>query len=146
MKERITKFLSEYFKLLELEVDFEIEETEVVSVNLMTNSDLSGLLIGTKGRNIYSLQRILNIVFNKEDNDKNIIVNIGDWRKKEEDRLKDLAIKTVDHVKQSGQPQNLYNLTPSQRRIIHTFLAEIEGVKTESQGEGSERYLVVSLK
>lgn len=144
--DKIKDFLKVYFKLLNFDVEYEVEESEFVIVNLKTNTELSGLLIGSKGRNIYSFQRLLNIIFNRENSDKNIVVNVGDWREKEEDRLKDLARKTVDHVKQTGQSQNLYNLTSSQRRIIHTFLAEIEGIKTESQGEGVERFLIVSPK
>ena len=142
---KLEKFLEEYFKLIELEVTFNVvEEVEVVKVNLKTDGDVAGLLIGAKGKNIYSFQRLLNIIFNREEGQKNIVVNVDDWREKEEDRLEELARKTADHVKETGQPQNLYNLSASQRRIIHTFLAEFEGIKTESQGEGDERFLVVS--
>ena len=133
---KLENFLEEYFKLIELEVTFNVvEEVEVVKVNLKTDGDVAGLLIGAKGKNI---------IFNREEGQKNIVVNVDDWREKEEDRLEELARKTADHVKETGQPQNLYNLSASQRRIIHTFLAEFEGIKTESQGEGDERFLVVS--
>jgi len=142
---KLEKFLEEYFKLMELDVAFSVdEEDEVIKVGLKTNGELAGLLIGAKGKNIYSFQRLLNIIFNREEVQKNIVVNIDDWREKEEDRLKELARKTADHVKETGQSQNLYNLSASQRRIIHTFLAEFDGIKTESQGEGDERFLVVS--
>lgn len=144
---KISAFLKQYFQLLDVEVDFDIEESdEVYMINLKTGGDLSGLLIGAKGKNIYSFQRLLNIVFNKEELSKSIVVNIDDWRQKEEDRLNDLAQKTADHVKQSGQAQNLYNLSASQRKVIHTYLSQVDGIKTESQGEGEQRYLTVSVK
>jgi spoIIIJ-associated protein len=37
----------------------------------------------------------------------------------------------------------LYNLSPSQRRIVHMALADEEGIETTSEGEGAGRYLVV---
>lgn len=142
----LNEFLSEYFSLLEIKVEYEVvDEGDIIKVNLKTDGEVAGLLIGAKGKNIYSFQRLLNIIFNREESDKNIVVNVDDWREKEEERLVELAQKTVEHVKATGQPQNLYNLSASQRRIIHTYLSEVSDVKTESQGEGEERYLVVSL-
>ncbi|KKQ24898.1 MAG: hypothetical protein US39_C0012G0003 [Microgenomates group bacterium GW2011_GWC1_37_12b] len=78
---KLENFLEEYFKLIELEVTFNVvEEVEVVKVNLKTDGDVAGLLIGAKGKNIYSFQRLLNIIFNREEGQKNIVVNVDDWR------------------------------------------------------------------
>src|SRR4030043_165124 len=63
---------------------------------------------------------------------------------KEKERLIGLAILTAQRAEETGKPQSLYNLTPSQRRTIHLFLAEKPNVKTESQGEGNERFLIVT--
>ena len=75
-----------------------------------------------------------------------LTVDIEGWRDKQNDKLKQLALQTAEKVKQTGLPQPLYNLTASQRRIIHLELSTQEGIQTESQGEGKERYLLVSPK
>lgn len=143
----VSEFLKKYFELLGQDVSYDVlDQDEVLSVNLKTGGELAGLLIGSKGKNIYSFQRLLNIIFNREGEGKAIVVNVDDWREKEENRLHDLARKTAEHVKQTGQPQNLYNLSASQRRIIHTFLSEMNDIKTESQGDGEQRFLTVSIK
>ena len=59
-------------------------------------------------------------------------------------RLEELADQVAKRAKSSGEPQSLFNLTPAQRRIVHMTLAEDLEIKTESVGEGKERYLLVS--
>lgn len=144
--EVIEKFLKNYFTLLGVDVDYDLAEDPdgVVSVNIITKEGVAGLLIGNKGRNLYALQSIVNSIVKKEDASKKIIVDVDGWREKDNLRLKDLADKTASKVVETGETQTLYNLTPSQRRIVHTSLSENATIKTESFGEGEERYLVVS--
>lgn len=144
--EEITK---ELFKLLSVKskatVD-EDKENDAFVVNIQAD-DESGLLIGSRGRTLQSLQTILGLMLRQRLGDwKRVIVDVADWREKEEERLKDLAEKTAERAVTTGEPQNLYNLTPSQRRIVHMALSENSDIETESQGEGNDRFLVVSSK
>jgi spoIIIJ-associated protein len=74
------------------------------------------------------------------------VVNVGDYREKEEDYLKSLAASTAQRARETKEPQNLYNLKPWQRRIIHLALSEEKDLTTESMGEGEERYLIIKPK
>lgn len=145
----LQKIVDELFGLMSVtakaEVSFDKEnETFVVNVEA---GDMTGLLIGKKGETLSSLQTVLSLIFKQKVGEwQRIIVNVGDWREKEEDYLKNLAEATATRAKETGEPQNLYNLKPWQRRIIHMYLGEDSGVTTESQGEGEERYLVVTAK
>ena len=73
-------------------------------------------------------------------------VNVGDWREKQEDYLKSLALSALSRARATNEPQPLYNLNASQRRTIHLYLSSEKDVETESFGEGKERYLIVRLK
>jgi spoIIIJ-associated protein len=87
------------------------------------------------------------MIYRQENGEwKRISVNVGDWREKQEEYLSEMAKVTAERAKQTGEPQNLYNLSPSQRRIIHIALSEDKEIETESVGEGEERYLVVKPK
>lgn len=124
----------------------EDKENQAVFVDIQTDEE-AGLLIGNRGENLVSLQTIIGMVFRKKFGEwQRIIVNVSDWRKKQEERLRELALQTAQRAKDTSEPQALYNLTPAQRRIIHLVLAGDEEVETESLGEGIERYLVVRLK
>jgi spoIIIJ-associated protein len=100
------------------------EENEAYVVNLDAK-DETGLLIGKKGETLESIQTVLGVMLKQET---------GEWSR---------VIVTAERVKETGQPQSLYNLKPWQRRIVHMYLAEGVGVSTESEGEGEERHLVV---
>jgi spoIIIJ-associated protein len=104
----------------------------------------TGLLIGKKGETLSSIQTILGILLKQKTGDwARISVNVGDYLEKEEDYLKNLAVNAASRAKETGEPQNLYNLKPAQRRIVHMSLTEDKEITTESVGEGEERYLVV---
>lgn len=138
-------------KLLSLAgVDTEIEVVDkgedTFEVNLQT-PDETGLLIGFRGENINAIQTVLGIMLKGVTGEWfRIIVNVGDYRQKQEEKLKELANISADRAIETGEPQPIYNLNASQRRIIHMHLAERGDCLSESQGEEPERYLVVKSK
>jgi spoIIIJ-associated protein len=122
------------------------KENESFVVNIDAG-DETGLLIGKKGETLLSIQTILGFLLKQKVGEWNrILVNVGDYREKEEGYLKDLAASTAERAKETGEPQNLYNLKAWQRRVIHMVLAEDKDISTESEGEGEDRYLVIKSK
>jgi len=109
--------------------------------------DETGLLIGKKGETLLAIQTVLGFLLKQKIGEwKRVLVNVGDYREKEESYLKDLAATTAQRAKETGQAQNLYNLKPWQRRVIHMVLSEDKEVTTESEGEGEDRFLVIKPK
>lgn len=146
----IVKKLAE--KLLELmgskaEVEVGLDkENEAVLVEIKTEEE-AGLLIGNRGDTLSSIQTILGMMYRTRTNEwQRILVNVADWREKQETRLQNLAEQTAERTLASSEEQTLYNLNASQRRIVHMALSEVKGVETESAGEGKERHLVVRPK
>jgi len=124
----------------------EDKDNEAIMVKISSENE-AGLLIGNRGRTIEALQTILGLIYRrKTDEWKRVLVNIADWREKEESRLQELAEQAASRAIETGEPQQLYNLTPAQRRVVHLTLSEKEEVVTESKGEGRDRYLEVSPK
>lgn len=122
------------------------EGNQAVLINLETD-DETGLLIGRQGETLMAIQTILGMIARKNFEEwVRIMVNVGDYREKQESRLNELATQTGLRAKETGEPQYLYNLTPNQRRIIHLTLSEDKELETESQGEGVERFLIVRTK
>jgi len=122
-----------------------LEKDDSFSVNLKAEEE-TGLLIGRHGETINSIQAILALSLREELEEKKIFVNVGDWREKQEEKLNEMAEQIYQRVIDTGEPQPIYNLTPSQRRIIHVALSEKKDVETESTGEGENRYLLVKPK
>ena len=147
--EFLKKTASELLNLMSVNGDVDVsfdKQGESFLVNIKSEEE-TGLLIGKKGETLSSLQTVLSLILKQETGEwKRVVVNIGDYREKEEDYLKNLAESTAARAVESGQPQNLYNLKAWQRRIVHLYLSENKNVETESTGEGQERYLIVRPK
>jgi len=142
-----TKKISEdLLKLMGVTAKVEVkedQENEALVVDISSESEM-GLLIGRHGATLLSLQAAIGMILKqKTGNWTRVVVNVGDWRQKEEEQLNALAIQAAERARSTGEPQQIYNLTPSQRRIVHMSLSQETDLSTESFGEGEERYLVV---
>lgn len=124
----------------------EDKKNEAVRIDIETEEE-TGLLIGRHGETIEAIQSILGMMLKKKTGDwVRIIVDVGGWREKQEERLRDLATQTAERAKETGEGQPLYNLSPAQRRVIHLTLADNPDIETESAGEDEERYLMIRPK
>ncbi|KKQ74939.1 MAG: Single-stranded nucleic acid binding R3H domain protein [Candidatus Woesebacteria bacterium GW2011_GWB1_38_5b] len=153
LKKEIQVLAVKMFELMGVDASVDISMTKdgtegenVYQVNVEAEKE-KGLLIGAHGSTLSAIQSFLSLAIRQRQGDwVRVVVNIGDWKQKQEEQLTLLANQAAQRALQTGQPQRLYNLDPSQRRIIHTMLSENQDVETQSQGEGSERYMVISPK
>ncbi len=145
MVEKIQALSEELLKLIGIDAKITVTENDEESYEVNLNTlDETGLLIGFRGENINSIQTVLGMMVKGiTGNWVRIIVNIGDYRQKQEQKLEILADQTADRAIETSEPQPIYNLTPSQRRIIHMYLSKRTDVETESKGDDPARFLIV---
>lgn len=119
-------------------------EEKQVLVSL-TVSNPAGL-IGFRGRNLAALQLILGLmVKNKLNEWLRILLDINNYRAEQKERLMSMATGLAEKVKQTGVPVSMANMSAYERRICHMAIAEMEGISSESEGEGEERHVVIKL-
>lgn len=112
------------------------------------SEDNYSLLIGRRGETLDSIQYLTRLAANrgKEDGKSvRISINVGDYREKRERTLKDIAKKNGKRVRKYGKNMTLNPMNPAERRIIHTTIAEMEGLQSYSVGSESDRRVVISL-
>jgi len=111
-------------------------------------SEDSPLLIGKYGVNLESLQFILVVKLKSQtgEEDFELFVDVANWRRQKEEKLSKMASNIADKVAETVKEEYLYNLKPSERRIIHTALSAHSKVETISEGEGEDRYLIIKPK
>ena len=142
------KFLEDVFKAMELEAQiktsFELSEN-ALDIELL-GSDM-GILIGKRGATLDSLQYLVSLVVNKESEQYiRVKVDTEDYRERRRATLENLAKNVSSKVKRTGRPYELESMNPYERRIIHSALQDNDFVYTYSEGEGSNRHIVVALK
>jgi spoIIIJ-associated protein len=70
-------------------------------------------------------------------------VDCDNFHEIREERLRSLAQKVADEVRQRGRSRTLVPMNPADRRIIHVTLADDPAVVTESEGEGYFKRITV---
>lgn len=126
-----------------------IEQQEEGMYRVNIESEEPSLLIGHHGENIHALQNILRIIlWKKKPEEKfSVLVDVDDYRKRQEENVIDLAERKAEAVRQNQEAQSLPPMSPYFRRVIHLHLAKnYADVTTESVGEGDFRYLTIKPK
>ena len=104
-------------------------------------------IIGKHGQTINAMQYLVGIALNRKHHGRlRTTVDVEGYRDRREDALRNQAVSLAKQVKANGQEAVLDALDANERRIIHTALANDPDVYTYSEGEDSERYLVISPK
>ncbi|HAH95667.1 MAG TPA: protein jag [Firmicutes bacterium] len=102
-------------------------------------------LIGRRGQTLDSLQYLVNIVANRNAEEKQrLIVDVEGYRKRREESLRRLALRMADKVSKDKKKMILEPMTPQERRIIHTTLQNVSNVSTYSEGEDPYRRVIIS--
>lgn len=107
-----------------------------------------GIVIGRRGENLDAIQYLTRLVANKyktADEYSRISVNVGNYREKRQNTLRELAKKNADKVLKYGRNVTFEPMNPYERRIIHTTIQEIEGVTSHSVGADAGRRVVITL-
>ena len=104
----------------------------------------AGLLIGRRGETLQALQFIVRMVTNRQLGRKAyVVIDIEDYRERRIQMLRRLARRTAGRVASSGREDSLDPMSPAERRIVHMALANHPEVHTESEGEGSDRRVII---
>ncbi len=143
-------FLNKVFASMNMDVniDASVEETEnekTISIDLSGNE--MGVLIGKRGQTLDSLQYLVSLVVNK-DNENYIRVKVDteNYRARRKATLEKLAKNIAAKVKRTRKSVALEPMNPYERRIIHSALQGDRYVTTKSEGEEPNRRVVISLK
>lgn len=144
---RLDKILKELFKITGDDgIEYKIEKVKN-QINLTITGDKVSHLIGYKGKTIESFQSLLNAMLQRENEESaKVFVEVNDYKKRKEEKLKNLANKMANNVIKFRKPIRLEPMSAYERLIIHTELAKRDDVETESQGEEPRRRVVIKKK
>ena len=127
---------------------YKVDESEVV-LELDCGDDY-GILIGKWGDTLDAIQYLTRLCANRvKANDASaprVSINIGNYRQKRNQYLREFAGKKAAAVRKYGRNTTLDPMNPYERRIIHTAIQDIEGVTSFSVGNEGERKVVITLE
>ncbi len=142
--EVLAEMLEEVADGLGLECEVSVEAQEGVLRGCLEGNDV-GLLIGRRGQTIDAVQHLAQrIVFHGGESKTRVVVDVDGYRERRAHILREDADGAADEALRSGAAVELDPMPASERRVVHEHLRERGDVRTHSEGEEPERYLVVS--
>ena len=142
------KYIESILQVMNITYQLEVRslnnETEIY-YNIHT--DENPLLIGVKGKTLDALQVLVRNLLQTYTKELIVVnVDVGSYRENRKHQLEVLATKIAKDVAKTKVPVKLKPMSSYERRIIHNKLSEWRDVYTESEGEGTNRCLVIKPK
>lgn len=126
------------------DVTYTIEDKEI---NIEIESDYASKIIGKRGATLNAIQEIAQSYFNRiYTSYGRVIIDTENYRMKREEVLETLALNMTKKALQTGLPVHLEPMPANERKVIHNALSNVTNIKTHSEGEEPNRYLVIQKK
>jgi spoIIIJ-associated protein len=137
------EFLRLFVQSARLDLSFQIAEKEEMDEVIFRGSDDS-ILLARNAEILHALEYICNKVFEKRG--RKIVFDCNGYRETRAEELRLMALTAVESAKRSGNPFKLSPMTPEERRIVHLAIADDSDIRTESEGFGENRRVVIYPK
>lgn len=141
--EKIRKILKKVMELIclgeEIKINTDSEEWKLS----VYGKDL-GIAIGRDGRNMQALEYIINLIGRRKKLiERNVNIDIKDYRKKKIEKIKKTAIAMARKAINEGRKIALRPMGSYERKIIHNALADVKDVSTRSSYEEPNRRIII---
>ncbi len=120
------------------------EGKNVVEASLST-PDQARFLIGKNGQNLQALEHVLRAMFLRDSSASGymIAVDVNDYKKSRALHVIELAHQAVARVRSTRKAEALAPMSAYERRVVHTELASMPDIVTESIGQEPQRRIIV---
>ncbi len=140
LQEAIAALLKPITTEYKLEIDL---ATRPITLRI-EDEENSGLIIGRDGQTITAFQYMLNrIIASKWGYNTRIQLDTGQYRQKQQDKLKELALALAEKSKASGRVYSTRPLSSYHRRVVHMALQEDIAIVTRSKGDGPMKRVLI---
>lgn len=142
---------SEAKELLSKIIDsFEVEVSEDKGIYHVTikAEEEAPVVIGRHGETIKALQKILEVILYKKAGESvEILLNVNDYRQKQQERLEEIASRYAQKALDYHSPSYVRGLSSYERKVVHEYVTKnYPDLTSYSTGEGRDRRLVIDAK
>lgn len=146
VKDFLLKLILEFFAEWPVrpEVSF-IEQDQIIVAQVRTGRDF--IFIQPNPQPVLALQHLWRVILRKHfpDTPLKLVVDIGNFRAKQEQNIQKIVEEAIWQTKTSGNAVHLSPMSSFERRLVHTQVADVKGLISESEGNGPERHVVIRV-
>lgn len=144
----IQEYLEEFVRKTLTNMEFSVETVTYLQdgrIYCNINTDNNSILIGKNGVILRAFNFIAkNAVQNEFKKRIEISLDINGYKEDRYKKVTSLAKRIGKHVLRTKIDVKLDPLPADERKIIHQVVSELGHLKTESQGEGKNRFITIS--
>ena len=123
------------------QIDIEIHG---LTVHCTVRGEHEEELTGQEGKILDSLQYLLRKIVAKKTTERlRIAIDVGEFRQRRIEDLKEKALELAVLVKEDGKTQMIPALNPSERRVVHMVLQEDKEIRSRSVGDGLFKKILI---
>ncbi|MFF1440943.1 MULTISPECIES: Jag family protein [Streptomyces] len=139
-------YLEGLLDIADLDGDIDMDvEADRASVSIISDAGPRDLLklVGRDGEVLEALQELTRLAVHRETGDRSrLMLDIAGYRAQKRAELSELGAKAAADAKNSGEPVKLKPMTPFERKVVHDAV-KVAGLRSESEGEEPQRFVVV---
>jgi spoIIIJ-associated protein len=136
----LPEFLNLFIRSARLKLSFEVSRKEAQLAVNFTGEDRP-ILLARSAAVLQALESLCNRMFERKG--VRIILDSDGYRSVRAEELQLMAVTAAENVKRLGRPFSLNPMSPEERRIVHLAVADDKAVRTESEGHGENRMVVI---
>lgn len=143
IKEFIFDYLGNYFTELNQAVSIEIIVDED-TFRVILDAENNAIIIGKAGQTLRAISTVLKAATNNTFKKRvNVLVDVNNYKEDRYRKVKHIASRVAKEVRKTHIDAALDPMPNDERKVIHQFLNGMPNIKTESEGEGNHRHLVI---
>lgn len=144
----ILTYMENYVKTILKNMDFEVETVSYVQDERLycnVNTSNNSILIGKNGVILRALNLIVKNAVNHEFKKRvEISVDINGYKESRYQKVMAMSKRLGKQVLRTKAPIKLDPMPADERKVMHQAIADMDHLKTESKGEGKNRYITIS--
>lgn len=144
----VQTIVQDLFRAMQIEAELSIAlDSDGVTWWANVSSRDGHLFLARGGEGLVAVNHVIKEMARKQMQDKDarppVIVDINGFQKKRADTLKTTAHMMAERARFFKSSVSLDPMSPYDRRIVHEHLSNAKDIKTESEGQGRDRHVVI---
>jgi spoIIIJ-associated protein len=143
LAETFVRGLAEHFGT---SVTFDRQAVDDEEIRITVSGDDLGRMIGHRGSTAAAIDDLVRTVLQRQagsSRNGRIRVDVGGVRARRNEALAAFARSQAAEVRADGRPRALEPMSSADRKVVHDTLTDEDGVETVSEGEDSQRRVVI---
>lgn len=144
----IQEYIEEYVRRILTDMEFDVETVSYKQdgrIYCNINSSNNSILIGKNGVILRAINFIVkNAVSNTFKKRIEVSIDINGYKEERYKKVSSMAKRFGKTVLRTKAEVKLDPMPADERKVMHQVISEMEHLKTESHGEGKDRYMTIT--